>query len=55
MFSTPQVNIYSEEIVLCTGDTNAAFARLVAAGARALSEPHDRLDGLRDEVVQRRR
>jgi catechol 2,3-dioxygenase-like lactoylglutathione lyase family enzyme len=33
------------EILLWTDDTDAAFARLVAAGARALSEPHDWLDG----------
>jgi catechol 2,3-dioxygenase-like lactoylglutathione lyase family enzyme len=33
------------ELVLWTDDTDAAFARLVAAGARALSEPHDWLDG----------
>ncbi len=28
-----------------TDDTDATFARLVAAGARALSEPHDWLGG----------
>jgi catechol 2,3-dioxygenase-like lactoylglutathione lyase family enzyme len=33
------------EILLWTNDTDAAFERLVAAGARALSEPHDWLDG----------
>jgi catechol 2,3-dioxygenase-like lactoylglutathione lyase family enzyme len=35
------------EIVLWTDDTDAAFARLVAAGARVLSEPHDWLGSLR--------
>ena len=35
------------EIVLWTADTDAAFARLVAAGARSLSPPHDWLDTLR--------
>lgn len=35
------------EIVLWTDDTDAAFARLVAAGARPLSEPHDWLGRLR--------
>jgi catechol 2,3-dioxygenase-like lactoylglutathione lyase family enzyme len=33
------------EIVLWTDDADAAFARLTAAGARALSEPHDWLGG----------
>ena len=33
------------ELLLWTDDTDAAFARLTAAGARALSEPHDWLDG----------
>ena len=33
------------ELLLWTADTDAAFARLTAAGARALSEPHDWLDG----------
>lgn len=33
------------EIVLWSDDTDAAFAQLVAAGARPLSEPHDWLDG----------
>ena len=31
----------SMEIAVWTEDTDAAFARLTAAGARALSEPHD--------------
>lgn len=35
------------EIVLWTDDTDAAFRRLVEAGARALSEPHNWLDSLR--------
>jgi catechol 2,3-dioxygenase-like lactoylglutathione lyase family enzyme len=35
------------EILLWTDDTDAAFARLVAAGARVLSEPHDWLGTLR--------
>jgi catechol 2,3-dioxygenase-like lactoylglutathione lyase family enzyme len=35
------------EILLWTDDTDAAFARLVAAGARPVSEPHDWLDSLR--------
>jgi catechol 2,3-dioxygenase-like lactoylglutathione lyase family enzyme len=35
------------EIVLWTDDTDAAFAGLVAAGARPLSEPHDWLGTLR--------
>lgn len=33
------------EIALWTDDTDAAFARLVTAGARVLSEPHDWLGG----------
>lgn len=33
------------EIALWTADADAAFARLVAAGARVLSKPHDWLDG----------
>ena len=33
--------------MLWTDDTDGAFARLVAAGSRALSAPHDRLDDLR--------
>ncbi|MEU6203395.1 VOC family protein [Micromonospora musae] len=35
------------EIAVWTDDTDAAFARLVAAGARVLSEPHDWLGTLR--------
>ncbi len=35
------------EILLWTDDTDTAFARLVAAGARMLSEPHDWLGDLR--------
>jgi catechol 2,3-dioxygenase-like lactoylglutathione lyase family enzyme len=35
------------EVVLWTEDADATFARLVAAGARALSEPHDWLESLR--------
>jgi catechol 2,3-dioxygenase-like lactoylglutathione lyase family enzyme len=35
------------EIALWTDDADAAFARAVAAGARALSEPHDWLGSLR--------
>lgn len=35
------------EIVLWTDDTDKAYARLIAAGARALSEPHDWLGSLR--------
>jgi catechol 2,3-dioxygenase-like lactoylglutathione lyase family enzyme len=35
----------SMEIALWTDDTDAAFARLTAAGARALAEPHDWLGG----------
>ncbi|MET7748119.1 VOC family protein [Micromonospora sp. NPDC005367] len=35
------------EIALWTHDTDGAFARLVAAGARVLSEPHDWLGTLR--------
>ena len=35
------------EILLWTDDTDAAFARLVQAGARVLSEPHDWLGYLR--------
>jgi catechol 2,3-dioxygenase-like lactoylglutathione lyase family enzyme len=35
----------SMEVALWTDDADAAFARLTAAGARALSEPHDWLDG----------
>ena len=33
------------EIVLWTDDVDAAFARVVAGGARSLSRPHDFLDG----------
>jgi catechol 2,3-dioxygenase-like lactoylglutathione lyase family enzyme len=54
------------EIALWTDDADAAFGRLVAAGARALSEPHDWLGTLRVawiadpddnpiELVERRR
>ena len=35
------------EIVLWTDDADEAFRRMVAAGARPLSEPHDWLDSLR--------
>lgn len=35
------------EIVLWTEDADAAFASLVGAGARPLSEPHDWLESLR--------
>ena len=35
------------EIVLWTDDTDAAYARLVAAGAKPLSTPHDWLGSLR--------
>jgi len=35
------------EIVLWTDDTDAAFAGLVAAGAREVSAPHDWLESLR--------
>jgi hypothetical protein len=35
------------ELVLWCDDTDREFARLVAAGAEALSEPHDWLDDLR--------
>jgi catechol 2,3-dioxygenase-like lactoylglutathione lyase family enzyme len=35
------------EIALWTDDTDEAFGRLVAAGARVLSEPHDWLGNLR--------
>src|SRR5215218_1612131 len=35
------------EIALWTDDADAAFARLVAGGARPLSEPHDWLESLR--------
>ena len=54
------------EIAVWTDDADEAFTRLVAAGARPLSEPHDWLDSLRVawvadlddnpvELVQRRR
>jgi catechol 2,3-dioxygenase-like lactoylglutathione lyase family enzyme len=33
------------ELLVWTDDTDAAFERLKAAGARPLSEPHDWLDG----------
>jgi hypothetical protein len=35
------------EILFWTDDTYAAFARLVAAGGRVLSQPHDWLTTLR--------
>jgi predicted enzyme related to lactoylglutathione lyase len=35
------------EVVVWTDDADAAYARLVAAGAPALSEPHDWLGTLR--------
>jgi catechol 2,3-dioxygenase-like lactoylglutathione lyase family enzyme len=35
------------ELAFWTDDANAAFSRLVAAGARPLSEPHDWLGSLR--------
>lgn len=43
----PQLNGRAIEIVLWTDDTDGAFARLTAAGSRALSAPHDWLDDLR--------
>jgi len=43
----PHLNGRAIEIVLWTDDTDAAFARLTAFGARALSAPHDFLDDLR--------
>jgi catechol 2,3-dioxygenase-like lactoylglutathione lyase family enzyme len=43
----PELNGRAVEIVLWTDDTDSAFARLTAAGARALSAPHDFLDHLR--------
>lgn len=43
----PELNGRAIEIVLWTDDTDAAFARLTAEGARALSAPHDFLDHLR--------
>ena len=35
------------ELVLWTDDADVAFVRLLAAGARVLSQPHDWLDNLR--------
>jgi catechol 2,3-dioxygenase-like lactoylglutathione lyase family enzyme len=43
----PELSGRAVEIVLWTDDTDGAFARLTADGARALSEPHDFLDDLR--------
>jgi catechol 2,3-dioxygenase-like lactoylglutathione lyase family enzyme len=43
----PHLNGRAIEIVLWTDDTDGAFARLTAGGARALSPPHDFLDHLR--------
>ncbi len=39
------------EIVLWTDDTDAAYDRLVASGASALSQPHDFLASLRSAWV----
>lgn len=43
----PNLDGHPIEIVLWTDDTDGAFARLTAAGASALSPPHDWLDDLR--------
>jgi catechol 2,3-dioxygenase-like lactoylglutathione lyase family enzyme len=43
----PNLDGRALEIVLWTDDTDGAFARLTAGGARALSPPHDWLEDLR--------
>jgi len=43
----PNLDGRAIEIVLWTDDTDGAFARLTAGGARALSPPHDWLEDLR--------
>ena len=43
----PDLDGHAIEIVLWTADTDGAFARLTAAGAPALSPPHDWLENLR--------
>jgi catechol 2,3-dioxygenase-like lactoylglutathione lyase family enzyme len=63
---SPNIDGQGMELVLWTEDTDTAYARLVAEGARALSEPHDWLESLRlawvadpddnpIQIVQRRR
>ncbi len=44
---SPSLDGQAIELVLWCDDTDDAFARLTAAGAKALSEPHDWLDDLR--------
>lgn len=44
---SPSVDGQAIELVLWCDDTDAAFARLTAAGAKPLSQPHDWLDDLR--------
>jgi catechol 2,3-dioxygenase-like lactoylglutathione lyase family enzyme len=43
----PSLEGQAVEVVLWCDDTDAAFARLTAAGALALSDPHDWLGNLR--------
>lgn len=43
----PDLSGQAVEVVLWCEDTDEAFAKLTAAGAKALSEPHDWLDDLR--------
>lgn len=44
---SPSVDGQAIELVLWCTDTDEAFARLTAAGAKPLSQPHDWLDDLR--------
>ena len=44
---SPSLDGRAIEVVLWCDDTDEAFVRLTAAGAKALSEPHDWLDNLR--------
>jgi hypothetical protein len=44
---SPELGGRPVEIVLWTGDTDAAYARLTAGGAPSLSAPHDWLSDLR--------
>ncbi len=44
---SPSLEGRGMELVLWTDDTEAAFARLLSLGARALSKPHDWLGTLR--------
>jgi hypothetical protein len=44
---SPSLDGRAIELVLWCDETDGEFRRLTAAGAKALSKPHDWLDGLR--------